>query len=180
MKKLHLAASTDNLRPQLQHIQVKNNFVYSTNCHILVKIPVNEVFGEDIIQNNEELYFPALQWKKQNFYKALTIIRTENIFKAYDHKMNLLGIIEAVTLTDFIEKIGRFPDCENVIPTGEIQQIDQLSINPDLYKNLIDVFNLDVPLFKMKFYGTTKPVVIENFKDQTAGIGIIMPIDFNH
>ena len=52
--KLHLSVSKDNLRPALKHIQIKGGFIYATNCHILTRIPVNEVFT-DLFNNEDEL-----------------------------------------------------------------------------------------------------------------------------
>ena len=51
--KLHLATSKDkNFRKHLQYIQIKGGNAYATNCHILAKIPVNEIFKDEF--NNED------------------------------------------------------------------------------------------------------------------------------
>jgi hypothetical protein len=173
MKKLHLVTSTDSLRPALQHIQVINGHVFATNCHILVKIPVNEVFGPDLIQPNEELYFLGEQWKKQNFSKAVRITRENNLFRALDKKGNLIGIIEAIT--PFNQNL-RFPDCESVIPTGELDNISKISFNHNLYHDIVECFNLEVPLFHMEFRGQRKGIIIKSNNQQTEGFGLLMPM----
>ena len=58
MKKLHLATGNDSLRPAMQHIQVKAGFCYATDAHILVKVPINEVFG-GIVTDQDEIYISA-------------------------------------------------------------------------------------------------------------------------
>lgn len=176
MKKLHLVTSTDSLRPALQYIQVINKNVYATNCHVLVKIPVHEVFGSGLIEPDEELYFSAEQWKRQNFSKAVTIIRDNYTFKAFDKKGVLIGIIECMNNIKFTQEVGRFPDCENVIPTGELDNINKISFNHRLYYDLIDCFNLETSIFYMEFRGERKAIIVKNGPGHTEGIGLIMPI----
>lgn len=176
MKKLHLVTSTDSLRPALQHIQVINGHVFATNCHILVKIPVHEVFGPDLIQPNEELYFLGEQWKRQNIAKAIRIVRENNTFRAFDKKGVLIGIIEAIEKEKFSSSVGRFPDCEIVIPTHEIDNINKIAFNHKLYNDLIECFNLETPIFYMEFRGERKAIIVKNGPGHTEGIGLIMPI----
>jgi len=176
MKKLNLVTSTDSLRPALQHIQVINGHVFATNCHILVKIPVHEVFGPDLIQPNEELYFSGEQWKRQNIAKAIRIVRENNIFKAFDKKGVLIGIIEAIDSEKFCSSVGRFPDCEMVIPTSELDNINRISFNHKLYNDIVECFNLETPLFHMEFRGERKAIIVKNNNKQTEGFGLLMPM----
>jgi hypothetical protein len=171
MKKLHLITSTDSLRPALQNIQVKNGFCYATNCHVLAKIAKIDVFGPDVISNDEEIYFPADQWKKQNFAKAVTITREGLLFKAFDKKHALLGMIQAKTAGE-IE--GKFPDCETVIPTSELSSVDKISFDHSLYFNLVECFN-DEGQYRMEFRGQNKGIIIRNLIDKNENIGLIMP-----
>jgi hypothetical protein len=176
MKKLNLVTSTDSLRPALQHIQVINGHVFATNCHILVKIPVHEVFGPDLIQPDEELYFSGEQWKRQNFAKAIRIIREGNTFKAFDKKGVLIGITEAMTVEIFTNNVGRFPDCERVIPTTELDNINKIGFNHKLYSDIVECFNLETPIFYMEFRGERKAIIVRNGPGHTEGFGLIMPI----
>lgn len=171
MKKLHLVTSTDQFRPAMHNIQVKNGFCYGTNCHVLVKIAVIDVFGPDLIQIDEEIYFPADQWKKQNFYKAVTITRESLLFKAFDKKYNLLGMIQAKTAGEID---GKFPDCESVIPVSQLEPIDKISFDHSLYFNLIDCFN-DEGIYRMEFRGQEKAIIIRNEIEKSQNIGLIMP-----
>jgi hypothetical protein len=174
MKKLHLVTSKDSLRPQLQHIQVKDGFVYASDCHVLVKIPVNEVFA-DTIAENEELYFLGEQWKSQNISKAVYLKREGLIFKAFDKKMNLIGMIEAIEANVFTKNVGQFPECNRVIPQGELEQINMLAINYKLYSNLVECFN-DEATYRMEFRGNGRGVIIRNYNTKSEAIGLIMPI----
>jgi hypothetical protein len=177
MKKLNLIVSNDDLRPALKYIQVINGHCYATNCHALVKIPNNEVFGSDIILPNEEIYFSGEQWKKQNFFKAVRIIRDNNIFKAYDRKGLLIGMLECINGVEFRDKVGRFPDCEQVIPTSELDNINKISFSHKYYFDIIDCFNLETPLFHMEFRGQTKCIIIKpNVQEHTEGFGLLMPL----
>lgn len=176
MKKLHLVTGNDDLRPSMTYIQVLNGFCYATNGHVLVKIPISEVFGPDIVLPNEEIYFSGDQWKKQNFSKAIRIIRENNIFKAFDKKGLLIGIIEAKTNEVFKNEVGRFPECEIVIPINELDNINNISFNHKLYFDIVECFNLEVPLFYMEFRGEKKGIMIKNSNGQSEGIGLLMPL----
>lgn len=177
MKKLNLIVSSDALRPALNYIQVINGHCYATNCHALVKIPNSEVFGPDIILPNEEMYFSGDQWKKQNFGKAIRIIRETNIFKAYDRKGVLIGMIESIDGIKFKNEVGRFPDCEQVVPTNELDNINKISFSHKYYFDIIECFNLETPLFHMEFRGETRCIIIKtNIHEESEGFGLLMPI----
>lgn len=183
MKKLHLITEkSDSLRPYLQYIQIRNSFAYVTNCHTLAKFPVNEIFGNDeLIQQDEEIYFSGQQWKKQNFSKAYYFKREGLMFSAYDKKNNLLGMIKALIKDEFIE-IGRFPDCETVIPSEYTPtEINSISFSHDLYFDLIDSMNIQNACFYMEFLGKTKVIMVKpNDPELTNAILLIMPIHFNN
>ena len=186
MKKLHLAVSKDDLRPQLQNIQVKDGHVFATNCHILVKFPVSEVFGENSpITKDDHFYINGKEWGKFKFYNAMYFTFENDILSAKDHKGNNLGMIKVVKEN---ELNSRFPNCDQVIYSEEIESeaINQISFNHELYYNLIEVFNFKFPLFNMTFFGKQKAVLVKSnnetsnkYGNQVSnGLGIIMPIQF--
>jgi hypothetical protein len=172
--KLHLAVSKDNLRPALKHIQIKGGFIYATNCHILAKIPVNELF-KDVFTDQDELYILGDDWKKQGFSKCSDFKRNGNLLEAYDNKWNLQGIIKMRDKTEII-CLGRFPDCETVIPqeTALSQSLDKISFNPSLLSDLCKLFSQNTNNFIYTFFGQTKTIKVNHKNMQ--GIGIIMPI----
>ena len=179
MKKLHLAVSKDNLRPALMHIQVKEGYVYATNCHILVKFPIDEVFGstEDITKDSH-FYIDGKQWGKFKFYNAAFFTFKDGILSAWDNKGNDLGMIKTKNEN---ELNGRFPDCNQVIYSKEqqLESIDSISFDHELYYNLVEVFNFSKSLFKMCFYGQTKQIQVRpNDETLSNAIALIMPIKF--
>jgi hypothetical protein len=180
MKKLHLAVSKDNLRPQLQNIQVKDGHVFATNCHILVKFPINEVFGENSpITKDDHFYINGKEWGKFKFYNAMYFTFENDILCAKDKKGNNLGMIKVIKENELSRP---FYDCNVVIPneTKETVQLCQISFNHELYYNLIEVFNFDTPLFNMNFYGQTSTILVKsNIETDTRGLGVIMPIQIN-
>ena len=71
MKKLHLVAGKDKLKPELKYIQIKGGFVYATNGIIFVKFPLEELFGKNPpFSNKDEVYILAGDWKIQNLSKG--------------------------------------------------------------------------------------------------------------
>jgi hypothetical protein len=179
MKKLHLAVSKDNLRPHLQNIQIRNGYVYATNCHILVKFPINEVFGEDSpITKDDHFYINGKEWGKFKFYNAERFTFENDILSAMDHKGNNLGMIKVKNKGEIG---GEFADCDKVIyaPEKEKVAIDSISFDHELYYNLIEVFNFPVPLFNMSFYGQTSQIYVKpNDSSLSNATAIIMPMKF--
>ena len=180
MKKLHLVVSKDVLRPALMHIEVKKGFVWATNGHILVKFPINEVFGNDSgITEDDCFYINGKEWGKFKFHNAMYFTFENSILSAKDNKGNSLGTLKTIS---FNELDGRYPDCNSILPSEkrELEAINQISFNHDLYYNLIEVFNLDKPLFNMNFYGKSPIIMVKpNIEEHTKGFGVIMPIAIN-
>jgi hypothetical protein len=177
MKKFNLVAGSKNIyRPAFEYIQVKNGFVYSTDAHKLVKIPVKEAFGSLPDHAPTEFYFKAEAWKKGNFYKALYYNIKDNYIEAFDKK-GKFGIIDILTLEQFRDQVGgNFPDCEQVLPNDEkpTEAVDFISFNPSYLQDLCEVFCQSSNNFIYTFFGKTKAIKVTH-KDM-EGYGIIMPI----
>lgn len=176
MKKLHLVAgSKNNFRPAFEYIQVKNGFVYATDAHKLVKLPISEMFGSLPVGSPSEFYFKAESWKKGNFYKALYYNIKDNYLEAFDKK-GKLGIIDILTLEQFTQEVGKYPDCEQVLPDSEkpTEALDKISFNPSFLHDLCEVFNQPVGDFIYTFYGKNKAIKVTH--NSMEGYGILMPI----
>jgi hypothetical protein len=176
MRKFNLVAGPKNsFRPAFEYIQVKNGFTYSTDGHKLVKIPIKEAFGSLPVDAPTEFYFKAEAWKKGNFYKALYYNIKDNYLEAFDKK-GKLGIIDILTLEQFTQEVGRYPDCEQVLPENEkpAEAVDIISFNPSFLQELCEVFNQSTNNFIYTFFGKTKAIKVTH-KDM-EGFGIIMPI----
>lgn len=180
MKKLHLATSNDSLRPVMQYIQVKNGFCYATDAHILVKVPINEVFGNNIFNNYDCVYISGKEWKDQKMYKAVSFERKDNLLIAYDKKHQKLGMIEFLTTYQFEQKIGKFPDCEMILPTEDKpkEDLSLISFNPTLYARIGEALEETCQLFNLTFFGQRKAILIKHNKPEefTKGIAVMMPL----
>ena len=175
--KLHLAVSKDNYRQHLKYIQIKGGYIYATNCHILARIPINEVFG-DTFTSEDEFYILGEDWKKQGFYKCQDFKKNGNLLEAYDKKWNLQGIIKMKDKTEF-QNIGNFPNCESVIYSADqpTEAVDKIGFNPSLLMDLVEALGEDMGRFIFNFFGPLKTIQIKHKDSQK--LGILMPIDLN-
>jgi len=181
MKKIHLATSKDNIRPHLGYIQIKGGFAYATNCHILAKVPLCELFGKESELNKDDYHFyiEAKEWQKNKFYNGSTFtLDGGNYLEALDIKGNRLGTIKIVTQPQF-DNIGRFPDCESVIYSSEqpTEAVDIISFNPSLLSTLCEALGGNSTKFIFTFFGRLKTIQVRNKHD--LSFGILMPIDIN-
>lgn len=160
MKNIHLVASADVLRPAMMHIQVQGGFVKAVDGFAVVKFPVNEVFPENIIAENEELYFLASDWKAAKVGNAFSMTREGNTFYILDKKLKSLGFIKAKTVSEIDFK---FPDVESVLPTRlSTLPIDAIAFNPTLFNTVCQVFGDDPLKFKFTFFGANKIIKIQH------------------
>ncbi len=172
MKKLHLTTGKDDFRLAQQYIQVKDGYVLTTNSHVLVKFPLNEVFGENSrITETDEFYILGTDWKKQGFDKGCSFSKIDNHIEAYDKKHNLIGIIKIITAEDLKNKGGgRYPDINAVIPTFEPIEVNTIGLNPNLLKDVCDC--IGAVSYKLEFRGSNKIVMIKA-KDSNVIAGIM-------
>jgi hypothetical protein len=186
MKKIHtLCATPDNLRPAMQYLEISNGYVYGTDAHILAKIPQNEVFGVNLFPTDKKFYIEGKQWKTQKLFNAYVFAPIENfevsgMLMAFDKYGKTLGICQFFTQTDFEAKIGRFPNCEQVLYSSDVmpENITQIGFNPDLYQRLAEALEDKVRTFKLSFFGQNRAILVEHTApdNYTKGIGIMMPI----
>lgn len=177
MKKLHLTTGKDAFRLAQQYIQVKNGFALTTNSHVLIKLPINEVFGENSrINDTDEFYILGTDWKKQGFDKGCSFSKIDNHLEAYDKKYNLIGIIKIITAEELSDKgAGKYPNIEQVIPTSELYEIASIGLSPTLLKDVCDCLGCDT--YKLEFRGTNKIIMIKG--NNTKGFGGIMPVQID-
>lgn len=179
MKKLHLTASTDDLRPAMNYIQVKNGYCYSTDAHVLVKVPVKEVFG-DIFSNEDEAYILAKDWKTAKVYAGVHFRKENNLIKVLDKKYNQIGMLEYLTADQFNNSLrGRFPDCEAVLykPDAVPAAIDAIGLDPVKLDSACKAISNSGIAYKLEFYGQNRAVKI-TYHDSEA-VGIVMPCILN-
>ena len=174
MKKLHLTTGKDIFRLAQQYIQVKDGYVLTTNSHVLVKFPLNEVFGENSrIEETDEFYILGTDWKKQGFDKGHRFSKIDSQLEAYDKKHNLIGIIKLINAEELSNKGGgKYPDINQVLPTSELFEINTISFNPSLLKDVCDC--LGVTAYKLEFRGQNKIIMVKG--NDSKAIGGIMPM----
>ena len=174
MKKLHLTTGKDSFRIAQQYIQVKDGHVLTTNSHVLVKFPLNEVFGENSrIEQTDEFYILGTDWKKQGFDKGCSFSKIDNQLEAYDKKHNLIGIIKLISADELcIKGGGKYPNIDQVLPTTEPSEICSIGLNPSLLKDLCDCLGLTA--YKLEFRGPNKIVMIKG--NNSKAIAGIMPM----
>ena len=174
MKPINKVCSKDDLRPAMGFFQVKNGYVRATDGSVMVKFPVEEVFGaihiDPIIDSTEELYFEAKEWLAGKFHTSKMIYRDGLTFKT-DKAISML----AKTAEQFAE-IGRFPDCDAVIPEEEnsLSNINRIGIDFIHLHDLCSAFGkVDPRGFAHYFYGEDRCILIKH--PESEGFGLLMP-----
>lgn len=182
MKKIHLATEQKNkFRPHLGYIQIKGGFAYATNCHILVKMPLSELFGKEseLNQPDYHFYIDGKEWQKNKFYTGVRfILDGGNYLEATDHKGNKLGTIKIIKEDEF-KNIGNYPNCDSVIYSSEqpTEAVDFISFNPNLLTTLCEAMGGSENKFIYTFFGRLKTIQVKN--TENLCFGILMPVDIN-
>jgi hypothetical protein len=185
MKKLHTLCSNDTLRPAMHYLEISNGYVYGTDAHILAKIPQNEVFGVNLFPTDKKFYIEGKQWKTQKLFNAYVFAPIENfevsgMLMAFDKYGKTLGICQFFTQSEFEAKIGRYPNCEQVLYSSDVmpENITQIGFNPDLYQRLAEALEDKMRTFKLSFFGQNRAILVQHTApdNYTKGIGIMMPI----
>lgn len=188
---LNLAVCQDDMRPTMTYVKVKRNsegqfWAYSTNGLILAEINFSYFLGNCIHLNElpHEFYlgsdaFTALSQRKAKWIKFNPL---SLVFKTMDKDFKVISIFEAVSESEFIEKIGRFPDVAAVWPMMENRTpVDIIGLNFELINSLgksLIPSTAKFPNLKFTFFGQKRPVVCEVVDPQLSEVcrGLIMPI----
>jgi hypothetical protein len=175
MKALHLIAGKDPLRKSLHYIQVRGGFVYVTNAFVALKIPVAEVFGDEITEE-KTLYFLADEWKTANMHKAAQILRDNKApgyFLAINAKESVIGRVKSIPEKEYDEDLNlRYPDINTVIPDiANIKPIDRIALCPGQLDLLCKA--MDVPYVALAFSAIERAILV--FSQDTDATGICMP-----
>ena len=188
MKKIHTLCGNDSIRPVMQYCEISNGFGYGTDAHILGKIPQNEVFGSEFFPTDKKFYIQGKQWKAQKLFNAVSFKPVDNfevsgMLMAFDKYGKTLGICQFYTEADFEHKVGRFPNCEQILYKEDAvkQEINAIGFNPELYNRLTEALEDKMRTFKLSFFGQNKAILVQHTAPDnfTKGIGIMMPIMIN-
>lgn len=172
MKKLH-AIKSNPLKVFSEYAQVKNNFVYVTNGNVLLKIPAEEVFGKEVIQPEDELYFKLEMWSLLKFHTAKQIWREGNSFR------NSHGLTYDAISAKAFKEYAVFPACDIVLPDRQkpVTEINRYGIDASEYFNLISAWGVRDSV-RMWFYGESKGCILES--KNSKGLAYLMPLDPGH
>ena len=176
MKPLHLIASKNEFRPALHYIQLLDGYFNVTDCHTLLKVPQFEILPDSIINEiPKECYFLASDWKNSKIDKSSYFKINNNLIECMDNKFKTLGFLPFLDVNEFIQKVGKFPDINCVIPKDEFaEQMVNFSLNPELLNNIYNANGKD-PI-QLTFFGKNRAAKIK-FKESDS-IGLIMPMIF--
>lgn len=171
MKKLHLLKEND-LRPQFNYAQVKNGRVVLTDQCILIVMTVADVFGSnELIADEEELYIPFKAWGILKFPTAKWITREGNRFT------NSHGLtIDLLSAAEYADKVGRYPDWENILPDHKkpLVPVDNIGFNGEKLKQICDITG--VPEWSFEFYGPDKCIMLSPCKNDSDMYALLMPV----
>lgn len=181
------------LRPAMIKVMIHrktdgNFYAVATNGHILAEINFSYFFGfnADLNELPEKFYLSPADWKKLTAKIGFIEFNLESgTAKVFSDKFVLNSIIEIISAESFKEKAGNFPDYEQIWPTAEKIQIDEIGINYALLENLGSCL---IPAgknyqrnLKLSFFGKNKPVLVipvePDYYDNCKGI--IMPVMLN-
>lgn len=164
---LHLAASEDELRPAMCHVQIKGGIATATNGHVLAQLNLAAFssLDENIIQRLNGFYIHADTWKLIHDAEE---IEFEDGVLTY-HKG---GIMAEIKLSDSIE----FPDYSDIVNKVANSKFDTrsfLALNPKHFELCKKLFNAETVV--VRFYQGHEMMVFFPGQDAKGYIGI-MPV----
>ncbi len=177
--KPHKCCGKDPQRPSMQYLYFKDGFVYATDATVLVK--QNLLGCHDIPVEMHTLLDGKLLHAENA--EALAVC---NFFEFQDDK--IIGHkkgskTKVLADLELEENVGKYPNINAVIPTGERGSVSRFALNPKL---LVQIQSAAVSIDKaaantrLNFYGETRSAVVEfagfDISEQSA---LIMPVRFN-
>lgn len=159
---LQKAVSTDDIRPTMSCVLLKNNKAIATNGHILVEVPVE---GYD---SGWETLIDMKEWKFiQNNCKELKFEIENGSIKGEEY---ILLYRNQIT--------EKYPNYESAKPKADNSVEYEIAFNPTLLNDLIKAMGLKKDeSIRLKFYGKNKPIVIKpNRYNNNVEYGLLMPV----
>lgn len=170
MKPIHLAGpKTTPTNQAFNYIQVIRNRVVVTDGRIVVVLPANEVFGANVIEKDEEIYFKISEWKDRQFYKSKHVDRIGLLFRGTEKSHNYE--IKALTKEEFLEENKTaFPKAEVVFPKRGQVGLMSLALSLEYYNCACKIFG--VPYMVSYFYGANCAVILK--PEYSEGLALLM------
>lgn len=168
---MHLACSTDELRPAMNCIYFKDGFAYATDGHILVKNRITEFSGL------EEAEITALDGKMlyRDFYRDM--LKYDSLLIAEDGIECHKGTDKAFFYFSVFSSDVKYPNAEKVLQEALNKQTVPL---PQFSFDIKLMMRLNKALYECNrctatFKGTNQPILFDSMNDEVSSVGLIMP-----
>tara|TARA_R110002049_G_scaffold224712_4_gene396512 strand:+ start:10640 stop:11179 length:540 start_codon:yes stop_codon:yes gene_type:complete len=153
--KISLACGSDNFRPAMEHLCFEDGLIVATDAHILIKqsIKLHGFTDEEIeILNGKFLHRDAFD----EIYKYRNVTVTKKGFLCKNKNVTCL--------IEFSKVEFSYPKWRNVIPTGELHDIDEIGINTHFLKIAGKISLSENKALRFHFYGKTKAIILSSLK----------------
>jgi hypothetical protein len=176
MKKVHVFAGNDCLRPAQTYVMFKNGYFYATDSHIAGKFRTDAVF--EIEGMPDEFYILAKDFKAMAAVNPLAFELRDGVIGVIGKKSNFL--CPFLDAKQFENKVGRFPDIDGVLESaGSVLKagyIPNASYSAKLIGRISEGLGSDTLTF---YFGETNmkaAFVLSNELDKSVSLAIIMPV----
>jgi hypothetical protein len=158
MPKLHLATSKDCMRPSLGGVLIEDNAGIATDAHLLVKVSLENVILDNILELMNGMLLPAKMWA--HFCSA-----KYPVFTVEDNKVFFRGPFGDLRVRGMDE---RFPEYKNAVDYWQPNSVDVIAFNPKYLEIINKVFENPQAGLRIDFSAANKPVrVVPNEPDHS-------------
>ena len=176
MKKVHVFASNDELRPAMNYVQFKNGYFYATDAHIAGKFRADAVFQLEGMP--EEFYILAKDFKAMTAVNPLGFELKDGIINVFGKKSNFL--CPFLTRDQFTQKVGRYPDIDFVLESAgsnlKAGHIPNATYSAKLISRVSDGLGSDTISFYLGENNLKPAFVLSNDLSESVCLAIIMPV----
>lgn len=171
---LHLAASTDDMRPALGYIQIKGGIATATNAHILVRLKLAAWF------DNKELEVLEGKLIHRNFWELMT----KNFFKVENKEGNAPQLVVFTKLGKVYCEFGTeiFPVIDDIWNEKfeAAYPSDFISFSPlELARIHKIIGKMQLVIYQGHSKLSTKPLIIYSPTNDNA-MAVLMPMSHDY
>lgn len=176
MKKVHVFAGNDELRPAMNYVQFKKGYFYATDAHIAGKFRADAVF--ELEGMPDEFYIHSKDFKAMAAVNPLGFELKDGIISVFGKKSNFL--CPFLTAEQFTYKIGRYPDIDFVLESaGSVLtagHIPNATYSAKLISRVSEGLGSDTITFYFGENNLKAAFVLSNDLDESVCLAIIMPV----
>lgn len=177
MKKVHVFAGNDELRPAMNYVQFKNGYFYATDAHIAGKFRSDAVF--ELEGMPDEFYILAKDFKSMCAVNPLGFELRDGVISVIGKKSNFL--CPFLNAEQFINNVGRFPDVDSVLPSVDrlTGTVTSFAFNAKLVSRIAEGFGVESLLFMVRDNQPAGIYVTPIQSESLNMFALIMPLYFN-